>query len=324
MATPPKPVVPNAAIKFTMKFADGYQAITEAHHLSASGNSDLATVWTTLGKPLMTARAALMGAGVSAISARVSVVGSPRVYFNAPANEISGMVVGPQKLTVTLTPQESAGGITNTEVTGDADVPNVSVLLNVYDVSYGLHARYYLAGLPAVFVAENPASPPQIRVVSWQTAFDNYVSALLTNKWGWMTKIPVSEAGWGSTAVQFIGNDPTTGNFYIQCPALSQTPGIGQTIQLQGFQMTNRSYLNPNGTWQIANTAVAAGITTYTLRNSTNINSSFVFITGTARPIGYQFTQYSKCLLGAIASRRRGGSSLAPRGKRKSVVRVPA
>jgi hypothetical protein len=255
----------------------------------------------------------------------MSVLGSFRTYLNLSPDDIATMAAGPLVVTANLSAAQAAAGI-QPKQDGSADTPDDAVLMNASDSTFKLHARYYMAGIPDVLVRENPLGPWIVGIPSWNTLFQQYKNILLGNTptWGFLTQIPDNVANYKSVQCLGVAGDPTTGYLMVTCPTLPGGVGIGSVLQLRLFQMANKNLLGLNGLWQVNNATATAGNSTYTLRGTQNVQLTSITQLGTIRPIGYQFVPYFKLDIGKQAGRKRGGSGLAPRGRRRVLARLPA
>lgn len=316
---------PNSGIKVTMRWADGFSGISESHVLSFI--SDLSGAAYLAAKQLMTARTAMMGAGIVPISCRMSVLGVFRQYLNLSSADITAMQPGPLKVVTNLNADQIAAGVQPNQ-DGSADAPDDAVLMDVYANSFQSHARYYLGGIPDIMVRENPTGPWIVGVPSWNTLFQAYATILTTSTpaWGLISRILPNVAGYAPVQAVGVTFDPTNNVAGVIVPTLPGFVVQGSMIQLRLFKMVSKAMINWNGTWQVQSIVATTtpGQSIYYLRNSSGISYLNTLFLGTVQPVGYVFSPYQKATIGKQSARKRGNSGLAPRGRRKVIARLPS
>jgi hypothetical protein len=317
-----KQYAPNAGIKFTMAFIDGYQSITESHvHTYGTGISNQVYADAVT---LMTARMALMGAGVIPLSGRLSVLGNPRTYLLINTSDFQAMPAGPGTTTTNQPAPVIAAGGSNTQ-DNSADEANSSIHMFCYDSSFSKHARYYLAGVPDVMVRTNPQGPWVVGDPNWFTLFGQYAALLAAANnpiWGFMARTPVSTPNFGPVQATGISQSNVTGLISVTCPTITGV-AVGSYVQLRGWGMTSRAYIPINGTFQVsAVTASTGGQTIYQLAGSATVAFAQIETWGTVQQIAYQWLAYAKCQVTKQGTHKRGKSLVGPRGSRRTPSRV--
>jgi hypothetical protein len=313
--------MPIAGFQVLMTWRDSNLAINESY-IWADATAKLKDVVYEAGKTLMKARSAMMGYGIVPIRLRVSQIGVKRVYYNGPPTDIAVMTVGLQQIQILNPPIGNAPPVGQT-VDGAADQAKAAVLADFYSADFSQHSRKFLAGVPDVLIRTDPDGPYVVGDAAWGNLFNAWATILLNNanKWQFKAK-PKPTLLKGAT----FGVDLTTGLLYVNLPTIGGTAVTGGYLQLQGWTMTNKAYISPNGTWQILNVATGTPNTTsnYLLRGTGSVAFSQIFTVGTVNTIDTGSSPFGFIQLGKQTTRKRGNRSLAPVGRRLKPVRVSA
>ena len=156
--------MPVSGWKVHMVWQDGAQAIGEDYYWNGASDNPVTTVYPAAVK-LMTARSAMMGNGILAVTFRISQVGVFRSYINANPADVAMMQAGPLALAVAVPLNQTAVGI-GTPQDGSADQANACISMTAYSTPQS-HSRKFLAGVPDVLIRTNPQGPFIVGVASW-------------------------------------------------------------------------------------------------------------------------------------------------------------
>jgi|HubBroStandDraft_3_1064219.scaffolds.fasta_scaffold01389_13 hypothetical protein len=312
---------PIAGWSVLMTWQASQYAINESYIWSGTDANPTGTIYPAA-KNLMMARSNMMGFGVKPIRMRLSKIGSFRVYYNAPVQDIAMMTVGAANIQI-LNPATGPGPAGGQTVDGSSDQAKAAIIVDFYDATFGFHSRKFLAGVPDVMIRTDPDGPWLVGDANWGNLFTAWANLLTNTSLQWQFKAtPKPTLLMGATYY----DDPTTLQLVIQLPTIGGTAVVGGYIQLRNWKMKQKVYQSPNGIWQIGavGTGSVVGTSTYLLRGSDNVATSQILVAGTVNTIGTGSAPFFKVQLGKQTTRQRGNRSLAAPGRRLKRVRVSA
>lgn len=299
--------MPASGLRVLYVMSCGGRAITETQVLLGQNQvSDVPNLQKV--SDLFKARLALSGYPTIPVRARISLVGSKRVYFILPISYMSGIAPVQNNF------KDNKGNL----VTNDSDQPKSCLQLAATNGDT-VHKTIYLSGVPDVLIGQ-PDPGGHIAVNPWWLPlYNTYANLLKTGGWGFIART----ANAGALAPVNINSYSTDGGTgYLQFVVTGQPAAFvqGAAVQIIGSKMVNRAYAPANGRWIISKVepaTPAAGSTRYTVLQSTQVPSAGVAVMGQVQLVDYTSYAYTAPpVIVGDTTRKRGNRVLAPAGRR--------
>jgi hypothetical protein len=292
------------AVKVVMFFVLDKYSWTEDHYWLGAGGSGALAQAIPIAQQLASYRVQLLGYDAQIERIRLS---------NVPANQ----QVDDVEYTGALTPSWELPFGTPAYTASRA---YNALLLRIQSVS-GYHRNYYLGGAPAGLFHSRAGDDTGLdfsQVPSFLVRMLGFMNYLTSGPWGWLTRTqsPLFQASGLVTNAAFPG--------MLGITVAGQLAGVvqGSQIQVKGWRRTSVKASPPlTGVYRVGGVlspTAPSTLWTYFLVNSSLLPPSNFFTLGQVGPYVPSFQAYNNSQPVEATSRKRGATSLRPRGRSRT------
>lgn len=276
---------------------------SESHILPGSP-ADLTTLFPQAAR-LGTARCGFLSANVNLTVARLSLIGSPRVFENLyPGTAPPG-----------VPPMAGVGQLAGT----NSDQANACLQVELRESS-AKKGRMFMTGVPDDIIvvgldaAGKPAPGPNYAAVpGFLPAYRAWKAQLKADSWQFRARKAVATTAIGSVVQSAIAPF----NVIIQWAAAATTLTQGDKIQIRGLLNFVRGTPTLNGIWRVDLVTVGAGVVSVTLANTSGFAATDVLRPGTWELVQYDYFNVNDTYISGQTTRKRGVGSNRARGRSK-------
>lgn len=196
-----------------------------------------------------------------------------------------------------------------------SDIPNVCVIVRA-EAGELRRKTIYLGGNPDALAGGNwPDTDINPGLAWWGKAFSEFSKSVINLGCGYIGRKVQPKI---TQVIKFQGDatPPLMYGALVGNGSLGGAPTVGTYMQLRGFSVKAGAQ-KINGRYQLAEVSVVGNDQLFMLRNSLNIDPSAVVKWGTIEIVESEFLAYSALLPQYIHTRKRGGRTGLPLGRRK-------